>query len=227
MKIKFGSIIADGRGKIGGHVASKNRAGAYLRSKVTPVNPRSASQIVARQRLATYAIAWRGITAAQRTAWNASVGAFAGTDIFGDLRKPTGFNLYCRLNANLVLAGAAAISAPPLPVAVPSLTALTPSQAPGGATSIIYAVTPTIAGNQLIVRATSPVSPGKSFVKSEFRIIGQVAPAAASPYVATAAYNAKFGGPGLAGQKVFFEAFYINLTTGQKGMPLQNSCIVA
>jgi hypothetical protein len=227
MKIKWGSLVADGRGKIGGHVASKNRAGAYLRSKVTPVNPRSASQINARQRLATLAIAWRGITAAQRIAWNASVGAFAGTDIFGDLRKPTGFNLYCRLNANLALVGVAAISDPPLPVAVGSLVTMTPTQVHAGATSIAYTVSPTLAGMQLVIRATAPVSPGKSFVKSELRVIANIAPAAASPFVATATYAAKFGGPGLAGQKVFFEAFYIHLTTGQKGLPLQASCIVS
>jgi hypothetical protein len=227
MKIKWGSLVADGRGKIGGHVASKNRAGAYLRSKVTPVNPRSASQINARQRLATLAIAWRGITAAQRIAWNAAVAAFAGTDIFGDLRKPTGFNLYCRLNANLALVGVAAISDPPLPVAVGSLVTMTPTQVHAGATSIAYTVSPTLAGMQLVIRATAPVSPGKSFVKSELRVIANIAPAAASPFVATATYAAKFGGPGLAGQKVFFEAFYIHLTTGQKGLPLQASCIVS
>jgi hypothetical protein len=227
MKIKWGSLVADGRGKIGGHVASKNRAGAYLRSKVTPVNPRSTSQLGARQRLATLAIAWRGITAAQRVAWNAAVSAFAGTDIFGDLRKPTGFNLFCRLNANLLLAGAAQISDPPLPIAVPSFTSITPTQVHAGATSIAYAATPTITGMQAIVRATSPVSPGVSFVKSQLRIIGQIAPAAATPFVATTVYATKFGGPGLAGQKVFFEMFYISLTTGQKGLPIQASCIVS
>lgn len=227
MKIKFGSLVADGRGKIGGHVASKNRAGAYLRTKVTPVNPRSGSQIAARQRLATPAIAWRGLTAAQRAQWNAAVGAFAGTDIFGDLRKPTGFALYCRLNANLALCSIAAISVPPLPLAVQSPTSLTLTQAPAGATSLAYAPTPVPALHNMVVRMTAPVSPGKSFVKSEFRVIGVVAPAAATPYVATAAYAAKFGGPGLAGQKVFVECFYIHSTTGQKGLPLQSSCIVA
>jgi hypothetical protein len=80
---------------------------------------------------------------------------------------------------------------------------------------------------QLVIRATAPVSPGKSFVKSELRVIATIAPAAATPYVATATYAAKFGGPGLAGQKVFFEAFYIHLTSGQKGLPLQASCIVS
>lgn len=226
MKIKFGSIVADGRGKIGGHVASKNRAGAYLRTKVTPVNPRSASQVGARQRMATLAIAWRGITAAQRTAWNAAVGAFTGTDIFGDLRKPTGFNLFVRLNANLALIGVAQISNPPLPIAIPSLTTFTPTQANAGATSIAYAPSPVPANQVYVIRATAPVSPGKSFVKSEFRVISKVPAAGATPYVATADYAAKFGGPGLAGQKVFFEVTVYSMTTGQKGLPVQASCIV-
>jgi len=226
MKIKFGSLISDGRGKIGGHVASKNRAGAYLRTKVTPVNPRSASQILARQRLATPAIAWRGLTSAQRSQWNAAVGSFAGTDIFGDLRKPTGFALYCRLNANLALCSIAAISVPPLPLAVLSPTSLTLTQASGGATSLAYAPTPVPALHNMVVKMTAPVSPGKSFVKSEFRVISVVAPAAATPFVATAAYATKFGGPGLAGQKVFVECFYIHSTTGQKGMALQSFAIV-
>ena len=30
MKMKWGALVVDGRGKIGGQVASKNRAGAYL-----------------------------------------------------------------------------------------------------------------------------------------------------------------------------------------------------
>ena len=227
MKIKFGAAIVDGRGKIGGHVASKNRAGAYLRTKVTPVNPRSAKQVAVRARLGTLAIAWRGLTAAQRIQWNSAVAAFKQTDIFGDLRNPTGFNLYQRLNNNLAIAGIAAISVPPLPLAVSALATMTPTQAPAGATSIGYTATPTPALHTLVVKATAPVSPGKSFVKSEFRIIGTVAPAAVSPYVATAAYAAVFGGPGLAGQKVFFEAFYVHNTTGQRGLALQASCIVA
>jgi hypothetical protein len=227
MKIKFGSIVADGRGKIGGHVMSKNRAGSYLRSKVTPVNPRSASQITVRNRLGSLAIGWRGLTAAQRIQWNAAVGGFAGTDIFGDLRKPTGFNLYQRLNNNLAQVGVAALTVPPLPIAVASWTTFTPSQVAGGASSIAYAPTPVPAGFNVVIRATAPVSPGKSFVKSELRVIAFLAAAAATPFVATAAYATKFGGPGLAGQKVFWEAKYISITTGQSGLPVQASCIVS
>ena len=88
MKAKFGAIVVDGRGKIGGHVATKNKSGSYFRTKVTPVNPQSASQNSVRSRLATRAQAWKGLTAAQRTSWNAAVNDFQRTNIFGDTVIP-------------------------------------------------------------------------------------------------------------------------------------------
>ena len=73
MKIKFGAIVTDGRGKIGGHVASKNRSGAYMRTKVTPSNPNTASQSQARSILASASQNWRNLTDSQRKAWNNAV----------------------------------------------------------------------------------------------------------------------------------------------------------
>jgi hypothetical protein len=43
-KIKFGMMMTDARGKLGGHVFSKNRSGAYVRTKVTPVNGQTTAQ---------------------------------------------------------------------------------------------------------------------------------------------------------------------------------------
>jgi hypothetical protein len=227
MKVKFGAIVVDGRGKIGGHVMSKNRAGAYMRTKVTPVNPNTLAQVAVRSRLSGRAIGWRGLTAAQRLQWNAAVASFSRTNIFGDIKQPTGFNLYVKLNSNLLNAGAAVISVPPLPQAVSALLSLVVTQAPAGATTLTFTATPIPANHQLIIRATAPVSPGKTFVKSEFRQIASLAPAQISPYVATVDYATKFGGPGLAGQKIFVEAYYIHLLTGQQGAKVQASCIVA
>jgi hypothetical protein len=100
MKTKFGAIIVDGRNKIGGHVASKNRAGSYLRTKVTPTNPGTTYQVNVRNRLAGISTAWRALTEAQRKAWNVAVSNYARTDIFGDLKNPSGFNLHQQLNNN-------------------------------------------------------------------------------------------------------------------------------
>jgi len=52
MKTLFGAIVVDGRGKLGGHVASKNRHGSYFRTKVSPSQP--ASQYSANVRAAYY-----------------------------------------------------------------------------------------------------------------------------------------------------------------------------
>jgi hypothetical protein len=227
MKTKFGAIIVDGRGKIGGHVASKNRAGAYLRTKVTPVNPKSLDQIAIRARLATISSAWRALTQAQILAWNAAVANFAKTDIFGDIKNPSGINLFQKLNNNLLRVGAAQISDPPLPIAIPSLVTFTATQVHAGATTLTFTATPTIADMQLEVQGTKPVSTGVSFVKSEYRLFDSLAPATASPYVATVTYAAKFGGPGVVGQKVFFQARYVSLTTGQAGVSVACSAVIS
>ena len=72
-KIKFGMMMTDARGKLGGQVFSKNRSGAYVRTKVTPVNPRTAAQPLSRSILGTLSASWSGLTEVQRRSWNAAV----------------------------------------------------------------------------------------------------------------------------------------------------------
>ena len=224
-KIKFSGFgITDMRGKLNGTVASKNRAGAYLRTKVTPVNPNTAAQQQSRAFLTSLSQAWRGLTQAQRDAWNAAVGDFAKTDIFGDLREPTGKNLYTLLNINLANTGNAQISVPPNPAAVPGIMAGTVTISVGTPT---YTVAYNGAGAavDILVWATSGQSAGKSFVKSEYRLIGTFAGSAASPYNFEAAYLAKFGAPPV-GSKVFIGLQSVNATTGQAGIMSSEYAIV-
>lgn len=227
MKAKFGAIVVDGRGKIGGHVASKNRAGSYFRTKVSPVNPQTADQLAARNRFTNYSQGWRGLTEAQRAAWNAAVSDFQTTDIFGDLKTPTGLNLYQRLNNNLVGVGVAAISTPPIPSAVGQIAVTAVNAAEGADTLTITMDGAVPAGTYVKVFATSPQSAGKSFVKSEFRQIAVLDPAEATPYNLKAEYVAKFGSIGVEGQKLFVKLVPINGTTGQAGQASQASGIVA
>lgn len=226
MKAKFGAIVVAGSGKVGGHVASRNRAGAYFRTKVTPVNPQTASQLTVRSRLGSRSQAWRGLTQAQRDAWNAAVGDFARTDVFGDLKNPSGFNLYNRINNNLVTVGAAAILVPPIPGTV--LTVVITSIIPNGGTQLIPMVLSGAvpAGTAMKVFATAPQSPGKSFVKSEFRLITTLPAATATPVALGAAYVAKFGAFA-TGQKLFFKLVFTNTTTGLETPPVQVSAIAA
>jgi hypothetical protein len=226
MKINWGALVVDGRNKIGGHVASKNRGGSYLRTKVSPAQPSSTYTATVRSRLAAISAAWRALTEANRLAWNDAVGQFKKTDIFGNSRNPSGFNLYQELNNNLVNIGIAPITTPPLPAAVATMTSASFAAVHGGAFTLTYA--PVIpAGQKFLVRATPALSPGKNFVKSELRQIKVIAAADVSPLVLTADYGTKYGAVGAAGQKIFVELIPVNSTTGQKGRPILLSAIIS
>lgn len=226
MKMKFGAIVVDGRNKIGGHVASKNRAGAYLRTKVTPVNPQTSYQLAARAALTGFSQGWRGLTQAQRDSWNAAVGDYQRTDIFGDLKSPTGLNLFVRLNRELDLIGVASISVPPLPSAVGAIVSTSVAAAAGAGTIVLTNDGAVPASTSIKVYATPAVSPGKSFVKSEYRCIGSFAAAEASPIDIQALYDARFGAVGTAGQKIFVKIVPVNATTGQVGQASQVSTVI-
>lgn len=224
MKAKFGAIVVAGSGKLGGHVASRNRHGAYFRTKVSPVNPDTTYQAAVRNRLTDFAQAWRGLTAAQRDAWNASVQDFAKTDVFGDLKNPSGFNLYQRLNNNLSLVGSAAITIPPVPSDVYAAASMSLA-ADVSDQSIDVTYAPVIpAGQAVKIFATPGLSPGKSFVKSEYRLIEVIVAADVSPYDIAAAWIARFG-PVVLGTKIFVRLVGVNSVTGQEGIGISASTI--
>ena len=227
MKCKFGAIVVAGRGKLGGHVASRNRFGAYWRTKVTPVNPSTVAQQSVRSRLSGLSSAWRALTASQRAAWNAACDDFKRTDIFGDLRCPSGFNLHQKLNNNLLNIGQSVITTPPMPEAVDTLTTMSIAAAAGAGTlAITY--TPVIAADHsFIVRATPSVSPGKSFVRSEYRQIHVMNAADITPFSIETQYEAVFGDIGPEGMQIFVEMLGVHWDSGQAGIALAASCIIA
>lgn len=226
-KIKWGMAIVDGRGKVGGTVMSKNKGGAYLKNKVSPSQPRTASQTTARQRLTNFAQGFRGLTAAQITSWNSAVQDFLKTDVFGDLKTPSGINLYTRLNVNLATIGVAALTLPPLPSAVTGPTSISATATAGAPTlSIVFALSPVTAGMTWIIQATRQMSPGRSAPGTQFRTIGTIAAAATTPNNALAVYNTKFGTL-VAGQKIFIRIYAIAIATGLKSQALTTNLIVA
>src|SRR5689334_14742391 len=101
-KIKLGSIVVDIRGKVGGHVYSKNRGGSYMKNKVTPSNPQTSSQTSIRAVFTSLSQGWRDLTNDERLQRESAVQGFARTDVFGDVKNPTGNTLYIRLNMNII-----------------------------------------------------------------------------------------------------------------------------
>lgn len=224
-KIKFSAWLTDARGKQSGTVFSKNRYGAYTRNRVTPVNPSTTFQVAVRNFLTTLAQAWRALSAAQRTAWNGAVNNFLSANVFADVVRLSGFNLFLRLNRNLQTIGVATLTSPPVPGAVFGFTTLSVvANTTGGLLTLTF--TGAIpATDKVILEATAGVSAGKSFLKSEYRIIKILTDASVSPYAAAADYIAKFGALAPAGLKVGVRMTSVNKTTGQQGTPIEAQAV--
>ena len=227
MKCKFGAIITEGRGKINGFVASRNRAGAYMRTKVTPVNPNTSYQATVRARLAARSQAWSGLTASQRLAWNSAVQDFAKTDIFGDLQNPSGFNLYCGLNNNLLNISESALSVPPTPQAVINFTSFSAAAAAGAQTLTLTFAAAIAVTEKILVFATPAVSAGKEFVKPLYRQIDVLTSVETSPHSAETEYIARLGAIGEAGAKIFVKLVPVSVASGQQGIGVIASCLIA
>lgn len=69
------SLIGDLRGSIGGQTYSRNKAGAFIRQRVKPVNPQTVRQQNARYRFGNMSILFQSLSNIQKDCWQ----SFAGT----------------------------------------------------------------------------------------------------------------------------------------------------
>ena len=213
MKLKFGAIVTDGRGKIGGHVASKNRAGAYLRTKVTPSNPNTVAQVQARSILASLSQGWSQLTDGQRQGWNNAVKEWGTTDIFGDIKNPSGINLFVKLNSNLASVGLPQVYDVPAKSEVPTVIVTDASYTISTFNLSINFDSHLANGYKALVRATPRLSAGVSFVKSQFRVIGY-GNVVVDNLTLDGNYSQKFGIPS-AGANIYASMQFV-LPNGQK-----------
>lgn len=225
--IKLTAIVDNISGKLNGTVFARNKGGHYMRSKSNPTNPRTVAQQAVRAAFGAIAQLWRGLTKAQRDAWNSASGDFPYQNKLGDTRVLSGFALHQKLNRNLQLADQPAIQSPPVPAAVPAPTVLS--------------VNPSIAGNltmtgefsidmepeaTVIIFATPPLSPGVNNYGNRLRFItsaGQVE--VEDGFKTLQSYNRTFGTPN-EGAKIGYRIYAINPTTGQESAPLDAEIIV-
>lgn len=207
-KIKLGAIVVDMRGKSNGHVFSKNRGGAYMRTKVTPSNPQTSSQMSIRGIFASISSAWSSLTEANRASWNGLVSSYARTDVFGDLRNPTGKNLFQRLNQNLQISGQAQLTVCPEPSEVP-FASLNSVVGDVSGTVLEVFTTGNTTGCKVLIFATPILSAGTRFVKNRLRLVTVVTGGNPTEPNIWAEYVAKFGTP-TAGANIYVGVRVIN-----------------
>lgn len=223
-KFTPGAIVSEISGKIAATVFSRNKGGAIIRNRRTPINRRSAGQSNIRQGLGNLSSAWRGLAQADRDSWNAAAPSFPYQNTLGETKYLSGQQMYVQFNQNLLALGDAPVDVAPAAFSFATFTiALTAADTP--AVSLAFTPTPMTAANNLAVFMTAPLSPGiGSPNPSKFRKIANIAAAATSPANLLTAYQAVFGNP-VGGQKIFVEVRPI-ADTGQGGTPLRAVAIV-
>ena len=216
-KIKFGMMMTDARGKLGGQVFSKNRAGAYVRTKVTPVNPRTTFQQASRQLLGAISQSWSALTVAQRESFNKAVSDWARTDIFGDLKNPTGKNLFTRLNKNAIGAGFPDVLAAPAKMEIPILEDFQAAVSlPSG--SFIFTSLPALSVGKYQISVTPDLTAGTSFIKNKLRVMGYGVNSAELSVVLDNAYSDRFGS--LVSPLNVWVQLVVVMPNGQMGVPI-------
>lgn len=215
-RIKFGMMMTDARGKLGGHVFTKAKSGATIRTKVTPLNPKTSAQSEARSSLGANSQAWRNISEAQRLAWNSSAQEVSKTNAFGDTYFPSGKNYFTAVNNNLRNIGQSTVDSPPVLVTMPGLVTV---EVDFDFVAEQIDIAPVITGDTqdcyLVCNATSGSSAGRFNFSGKYRKFNAYS-AAGLPQntLIYDDYVKKFGEPS-EGQKVSFEFYLVNGETGQ------------
>lgn len=216
-KIKFGMMMTDARGKLGGQVFSKNRAGAYVRTKVTPVNPRTSFQQASRQLLGVISQSWSTLSVEQRESFNKAVGDWARTDIFGDLKNPTGKNLFTRLNKNAIGAGFPDVLTAPAKMEIPVIEGVTVGFNLASPSFVVSGLPTLVSGTyQLLV--TPNLTAGTSFIKNRLRVLGYGASSPAIENLLNTLYADRFGA--VDGDSNIFVQLVVVMPNGQMGVPV-------
>jgi len=226
--IKFGGGITEMRGSIGGNTFARNRFGAYARSRTKPVNPSSTRQQTVRAIIQQITQLWAGLTADQRSAWALYGDSVGWVNALGETQHLSGFNMYCRTNMLLQLAGATLVSDAPttlsLPEADPDFAIAADASDDDFSVTFDNALDwANEAGGYLVCSLGQPVSPTRNFFGGPYRYAGKVEGDAATPPSIPATFTSPFELG--SGQKVWAFARIVR-ADGRVSVPFRANCIV-
>lgn len=226
-KIAYAAWVDDVAGKVGNAVFQRGKAGNTIRKRSIPINPRTTAQIAARALMTTYSKNWRGLTEAQRTAWDNAAASpeWTQTDTFGNPFQLSGEQLYLKLNLNLADISATPITSPPTKAEFTAIALGAVTIAVTGP-AFTVAFTGTLDSSETLVLSASPQGSQGIMSAKTVRFAQIMDYTSTSPIDAQSAYEAVFGTP-VEGQKIFVRLEMVSETSGERILIGEGSDIVA
>lgn len=226
-QIQYSALVAGMSGKLNGNVLTRNKGGAVIRNKVTPINPNSSFQARQRAIQSDLAKAWATLSDGQRQGWQ-EYGKVLGTiGAFGNNRILAGMPTYVGINRLIVNAGGTRIDDAPVSQQVPSILNMSlVANSAGPSLMLTFDPTPLVAPAGLYLFATPAISQGIGNVASFLRFVSFTS-AATSPLNILADWNARLGAfPISGGQRIAVSAQVLDLTTGAISASNNTSTII-
>ena len=173
----MGALAQDVRGSLNGIVFSRNRGGAYVRSKVSPVQPVSEWSSAVRNGFKACSQRWATeLDDAQRAGWSAFAQTHPFVNVFGDSIVLSGIAFYNAVNQRVRLCGGAWIDDAPSSFVVGDLGSVTVAvTAAAGSFTACSVVTENAVpyGGGLVIWMTDVIPAGRKVQKSQYRLVNQ------------------------------------------------------
>lgn len=222
--IQYSGLVTQIKGKMRGAIFQSGNAGQIIRSAKNWNKSSSKSWLVARNVLGYVSGQWAALTSTQKQAFAAQAINYPGKTKMGDVRTPSGYEVFVKQNVIAVSSGASINTTPGVPVGLSNLGEVsvfgfTPTTGEvniqfGGASSEIQAVymTPTL-------------RQGRKPPAGAWKLIA-ILPGTTSGIVNIfSQYSGVFGAPIVGGQ-VWLKLVLKNQTTGQVSQPYLTTDVV-
>jgi len=219
--ILYGALVRDLAGRIGGQNVQRGLASPIIRNistrrnfqSVTPVG----NKIPSIRGLFLYVVkSWRNLSPTEQAAWVAITASFPRINKFGNTYTPSAYQLFVELSLGLVYTGRDIVTGAP---SVSTFPASNYTVVYNNILNIVVVTqTPTYAANpyQTVIKCSTYLSNGRGFSKSGLRVLTLHQFTSASPTLDISSLIVGMYGSYIAGTTMFFELYFINITTGEE-----------
>lgn len=226
--VKLGVLVSKIAGSIAGGTFQRDAQGTQLRCKPLPRLRRTVYTQPIRQNLNSLVYIWRGLTNAERAAWNAGALLQVWTNRFGDVIAGKGYWMFLRCNLSRRAVGLGTVNTYIAPAATSAITGLAGTMNGAGTLSISWTTpAPLGAGDYWAVSVSPRQSGGRASSFGYGRVLKAFAPGTASPQALSGEYAVRFPGGVVAGQKVFVTVQPVDKNSGWPGPPSALTITVA